>query len=151
MQSWGGSCSCSGFHVLRWDVPTRRSSVSWKSIRRRHRNLWINEKYATYTGCSHRNMQLIGCSNRKFKGMSSHMWTCTWIKNIKQKKRKHIQDSLNFSISFTDLGGHEIGDATARSAKAEVLVFMAVAINSSWRIPLGYFFVAGLSAKGKHY
>ena len=59
-----------------------------------------------------------------------------------------VQFDGNQFVGGTDLGGHEIGDGTATTAK-EALVFMVVALNSSWRLPLGYFFVAGLNAKGK--
>ena len=59
-----------------------------------------------------------------------------------------VQFDGNQFVGGTDLGGHEIGDGTARTAK-EALVFMVVALNSSWRLPLGYCFVAGLNAKGR--
>ena len=63
---------------------------------------------------------------------------------------ENVQFDGHQFVGGTDLGGHEIGDENARTAK-EALCFMIVALNSSWRLPLGYFFVAGLSAKGEIY
>ena len=47
------------------------------------------------------------------------------------------------------MGGLETITKEATIAK-DALTFMVVGVNSSWKIPLGFFFVAGLNAKGKN-
>ena len=47
------------------------------------------------------------------------------------------------------MGGLETTTKEATIAK-DALTFMVVGVNSSWKIPLGFFFVAGLNAKGKN-
>ena len=47
-----------------------------------------------------------------------------------------------------DFGGLELGHMETTTAK-DALCFMVNCVNSSWKIPLGFFFVAGLNAKGK--
>ena len=46
--------------------------------------------------------------------------------------------------------GHvDLGDGVKHEKVArEALVVMAVGINSHWKLPIGYFFVNGLSATG---
>lgn len=51
--------------------------------------------------------------------------------------RKHIDFNGNQNIGFVDLGdGHSINNKAASNA----LVFMVVAVNDSWKIPIAYFF-----------
>ena len=47
-----------------------------------------------------------------------------------------------------DLGGFKPDNEEAKTAK-DALAFMTVGVNSSWKIPIGYFLVSGLSAKGR--
>lgn len=58
--------------------------------------------------------------------------------------RKHIQFDGKKFRGFVDLGTDYADDDSAPQAK-DVLVFMAVCVNGSWKIPLGYFFIAGLN------
>ena len=55
---------------------------------------------------------------------------------------KHLQFFGNKFVGFVDLGEEEDTSELA----AECLTFMAVAINNSWKIPLGYFLIKGLTA-----
>jgi hypothetical protein len=49
-------------------------------------------------------------------------------------------------VGFVDLGTEAIHDDNALEA-TNALVFMAVALNGSWKIPLGYFLVTSISGK----
>lgn len=48
-------------------------------------------------------------------------------------------------ISF----GHKINDSDAMIEATEALVFLIVALNSHWKIPVGYFLIHGLTAEEK--
>ena len=52
----------------------------------------------------------------------------------------------NFNLDFGDLGAF----TEEPSLATEALCFMVVGVNQSWRLPFGYFFVAGLSGKGNN-
>ena len=45
---------------------------------------------------------------------------------------------------YVDLGNAVKDDASAPIAK-DALVFMVVEVNEAWKVPVGYFFVHGLS------
>ena len=61
--------------------------------------------------------------------------------------RKHVEwDGKRFR-SFVDLGTGIDDDLVPEATDA--LVFMAVAVNSSWEVPCGYFLVNGLSGNEK--
>jgi len=45
--------------------------------------------------------------------------------------------------------GHNIEDSDAMPKATEVLVFLVVALNSHWKIPVGYFLIHGLTAEEK--
>ena len=47
---------------------------------------------------------------------------------------------------YVDLGNEVEDDDSAPLAK-DALVFMAVSINEAWKVPIGYFFIDGLSGK----
>ena len=49
---------------------------------------------------------------------------------------------------FVDLGVDNELDDSSPVAK-EALVLMALGVNQSWKVPLGYFFVVGLSEEGR--
>ena len=51
-------------------------------------------------------------------------------------------------LSWLDFGDVEIANVKSEMAK-EVLCFMVVPYNASWKLPVAYFFVAGLDASGK--
>jgi len=57
--------------------------------------------------------------------------------------RKHVQwDGSKFS-GYVDIGNKLEDDSNPIATEA--LVFMVVAVNSNWKLPVGYFLVAGLS------
>ena len=61
--------------------------------------------------------------------------------------RKHVEwDGKRFR-GFVDLGTGIDDDSVPEATDA--LVFMAVAVNSSWKVPCGYFLVNGLSGNEK--
>lgn len=45
--------------------------------------------------------------------------------------------------------GHKINDSDAMTEATEALVFLIVALNSYWKIPVGYFLTHGLTAEEK--
>jgi len=45
--------------------------------------------------------------------------------------------------------GHKINDSDAMIEATEALVFLVVALNSYWKIPVGYFLIHGLTAEEK--
>lgn len=45
--------------------------------------------------------------------------------------------------------GHKIQDSDAMPKATEALVFIVVALNSHWKIPVGYFLIHGLTAEEK--
>lgn len=45
--------------------------------------------------------------------------------------------------------GHKIQDSDAMPQATEALVFIVVALNSHWKIPVGYFLIHGLTAEEK--
>jgi len=45
--------------------------------------------------------------------------------------------------------GHKINDSDAMIEATEALVFLVVALNSHWKIPVGYFLIHGLTAEEK--
>eukprot|EP00794_Sanderia_malayensis_P010340 gene10340-11415_t len=58
--------------------------------------------------------------------------------------KKHIAwDGAKFR-GYVDIGNGSEGDNSSALAK-DALVFMAVAVNSTWKIPVAYFFVDGLT------
>ena len=60
--------------------------------------------------------------------------------------REHVQWDGKRYVGFVDLGTHHEYDDISPTAK-NALVFMAVCVNGSWKAPLGYFFVAGLTGE----
>ena len=61
--------------------------------------------------------------------------------------RKHVEwDGKQFR-GFVDLGTGINDDSLPEATDA--LVFMAVSVNSSWKVPCGYFLVNGLTEEGK--
>ena len=60
--------------------------------------------------------------------------------------RKHLECDGHKYVGFTDIGnGIDDGDYSSPLA-SEAFVFMAVSLNSNWKVPLGYFLIDGLSA-----
>ena len=65
--------------------------------------------------------------------------------------RKHVEWDGKRYRGFADLGTG-INDDDSVPEATDALVFMAVSVNSSWKVPCGYFLVAGLQLdKGMHY
>ena len=62
--------------------------------------------------------------------------------------RKHVEWDGKRYRGFVDLGTG-INDDDSVPEAADALVFMAVSVNSSWKVPCGYFLVAGLSEEEK--
>lgn len=62
--------------------------------------------------------------------------------------RQHAEyDGVNYH-GYVNFGGEvHVGDGTQRAKEA--LVFMLVCINEAWKLPLGYFFIAGLNCEQK--
>lgn len=62
------------------------------------------------------------------------------------------QESLN-AIAMKVKGyinyGHKVNDSDAMPKATEVLVFLIVALNSHWKIPVAYFLINGLTAEEK--
>ena len=58
--------------------------------------------------------------------------------------RKHISFDGSRFVGCVDLGINSVTDDTSPPA-TEALVIMAVAINSSWKIPLAYFLISSMS------
>jgi len=54
---------------------------------------------------------------------------------------KHLQGYINY--------GHKVNDSDAMPKATEVLVFLIVALNSHWKIPVAYFLINGLTAEEK--
>lgn len=54
---------------------------------------------------------------------------------------KHLQGYINY--------GHKVNDSDALPKATEVLVFLIVALNSHWKIPVAYFLINGLTAEEK--
>ena len=59
---------------------------------------------------------------------------------------KHLQFDGKKFVGNVDLGEEEEKENTGLAGKS--LTFMAVALNSNWKVPLGYFFIKSLSATG---
>ena len=59
---------------------------------------------------------------------------------------KHLQFDGKKFVGNVDLGEEEEKENTGLAG--ESLTFMAVALNSNWKVPLGYFFIKSLSATG---
>lgn len=59
--------------------------------------------------------------------------------------RQLIQWDGNKYHGYIDLGTELEGDGDERPAAKNVLVFMAVALNSHWKVPLGYFLIQSLN------
>ena len=51
---------------------------------------------------------------------------------------------------LTDFGSYVVGssDDSVSPAK-EALVFMVNSVNSNWKLPIGFFFIAGLNSRGR--
>ena len=62
--------------------------------------------------------------------------------------RKHVEWDGKRHRGFVDLGTG-INDNDSVPEAMDALVFMAVSVNSSWKVPCGYFLVAGLTAEDK--
>ena len=60
--------------------------------------------------------------------------------------RKHLTWDGSKYRGFVDVGTGEVQDDSAPVAK-EALVVMAVCVNSTWKVPLGYFLVNGLTGE----
>lgn len=66
--------------------------------------------------------------------------------------RERIDYQNGKYYGYVDLGTGLKNDSHSNEKARNALVFMAVALNSDWKIPLGYFFVNGLVAmKGQVY
>ncbi len=60
--------------------------------------------------------------------------------------RKHLEWDGNKYVVFTGIrNGTDDGDDSSPLA-SQAFVFMAVSLNSNWKVPLGYFLIVGLSA-----
>ena len=59
---------------------------------------------------------------------------------------KHVSWDGKKYRGYVDLGNEVKDDDSAPLAK-DALVFMVVGINESWKVPVGYFFIDGLSGK----
>ena len=57
--------------------------------------------------------------------------------------KKHLEFDGNKTVGFVDIGSG-ITDDSAPPA-TEALVFMVVCVNGSWKVPVGYFLIHGLS------
>ena len=62
--------------------------------------------------------------------------------------RKHVEWDGKRYRGFVDLGTG-IADDDSLPEATDALVFMAVAVNSSWKVPCGYFLVAGMTGEEK--
>ena len=62
--------------------------------------------------------------------------------------RKHVEWDGKRHRGFVDLGTG-INDDDSVPEATDALVFMAVSVNSSWKVPCGYFLVAGLTGEEK--
>ena len=60
--------------------------------------------------------------------------------------KKHASRDGKKYPGYVDLGNDVEDDDSAPLAK-DALVFMVVGINESWKVPVGYFFIDGLSGK----
>ena len=64
--------------------------------------------------------------------------------------KKHLFFDWKKYQGVVDLGDErEVGDDEKLASDA--LVFMLVAVNSFWKVPLGYFFINGLDSAGKFF
>lgn len=61
--------------------------------------------------------------------------------------RKHVQFCGGKTYGFVDFGGEVLADRSQEAKDA--LVLMLVAINGSWKIPVGYFLTYSLSGQQK--
>ena len=61
--------------------------------------------------------------------------------------RKHVQWDGKKYLGFVDLGTNIDDDSLPEATEA--LVFMAVSVNSNWKVPCGYFLVNGLTGEEK--
>ena len=61
--------------------------------------------------------------------------------------RKHVQWDGKKYLGFVNLGTNIDDDSLPEATKA--LVFMAVSVNSNWKVPCGYFLVNGLTGEEK--
>lgn len=61
--------------------------------------------------------------------------------------KKHVEWDGKKVTGFVDIG-NGITDDSAPPA-TEALVFMLVAVNGSWKVPVGFFFIHGMSGKEK--
>ena len=57
--------------------------------------------------------------------------------------KKHVQWDGKKMVGFVDIGNGVFDDSAPPATEA--LVLMAVALNSSWKVALGYFLIAGLT------
>ena len=62
--------------------------------------------------------------------------------------RKHVEWDGKRYRGFVDLGTN-INDDDSLPEATDALVFMAVSVNSNWKVPCGYFLVAGLTGEQK--
>ena len=57
--------------------------------------------------------------------------------------KKHLEFYGNKTVGFVDIGSGITDDSTPPATEA--LVFMVVCVNGSWKVPVGYFLIHGLS------
>ena len=63
--------------------------------------------------------------------------------------RKHLSFDGNKFVGNVDLGDNrETGDDD--EVASEALVFLVVALNNSWKLPVGYFLINGLGSSGTY-
>ena len=60
--------------------------------------------------------------------------------------RKHLEWDGDRYIGFTDIGNGSNNNDDSAPLASEAYVFMAVSLNSNWKVPLGYFLIGGLAA-----
>ena len=61
--------------------------------------------------------------------------------------RKHVEWDGDKYIGFTDIGnGSNNNDDDSAPLASEAYVFVAVSLNSNWKVPLRYFLIGGLAA-----
>ena len=60
--------------------------------------------------------------------------------------RKHQEWDGDKFIGFTDIGNGTSDNNDCSPLASEAYVFMAVSLNSNWKVPLGYFLTDGLAA-----
>ena len=85
-----------------------------------------------------------GTSTKKKKDAGKNVICSLMIDEMAIKK--HVSWDGKKYRGYVDLGNDVEDDDSAPLAK-DALVFMVVGINESWKVPVGYFFIDGLSGK----